>query len=134
MSVIKRTATCECGKYSAECIDQPIRIGICRCNTCLEGNGKNRTVFAFYLRSKVKLIDKKNNNLPHSSDIEPTGAFTCKECGYTLIHEVPIFPELISVDFINPDEALFEDIEEKLIMNQTHDWYKNYDCVSKILF
>ena len=133
MSVIKRTATCECGKYSAECIDQPIRIGICRCNTCLEGNGKNRTIFAFYFRSKVKLIDKKNNS-PHSSDIESTGAFTCKECGYTLIHEVPIFPELISVAFKNLDETLFKGIREKLLMNQTHDWYENNDSVPKILF
>jgi hypothetical protein len=104
--MVKRTATCRCGKLSATCEGEPGRVSVCHCLECQKRSGSVFAIQARWPEADVTISGKSEvwERLADSGH-KATYRF-CPECGSTLAYVIEGWPGVVAIPvgaFGDPD-------------------------------
>ncbi|MBC7986137.1 MAG: GFA family protein [Sphingomonadaceae bacterium] len=101
-----RRAACRCGRLTAECRGEPVRVSVCHCLACQARSGSAFAAQARWPAADITIAgeDRAWERIADSGR-KATYHF-CPTCGSTLWYEIEAFPGLIAVPigaFGDPD-------------------------------
>lgn len=92
-----RHAECHCGRLTATCVGEPVRISVCHCLACQRRSGSAFTVQARWPAEDVT-TSGESRAWEKIGDSGGKGVFHfCPTCGSTVWYEIDALPGLIAV-------------------------------------
>ncbi len=117
-----RTATCRCGKLSATCTGEPVRISVCHCLKCQRRSGSSFTAQARFPDAAVT-INGESKIYEHVGDSGFVGVFHfCPNCGATVFYKAGPFPDLTAVAIGAFNDPAFPSPSVSIYENRKHQW------------
>ena len=120
--MLKRTATCACGKLSVTCDGDPIRISVCHCLDCRKRTGSTYGVGAFFARNDVE-AKGDFRTYGRSSDSGSAVIFHfCPDCGSTVFWEAERLPNAVAVAVGSFADPTFPAPSQSVYNERRHPW------------
>lgn len=92
-----RTAACSCGRLTASCKDEPVRVSICHCLACQRRTGSVFAVTARFPAGGVT-VDGPAHEYRRTGDEGSTATFRfCPTCGAIVYYTSDAFPDMIMI-------------------------------------
>ncbi|MBD3728956.1 MAG: GFA family protein [Sphingomonadales bacterium] len=112
-----RTASCQCGRLTATCTGDPVRVSVCHCLDCQKRSG---SAFAAQARWPVERVVMAGETRTWSRTGDDGGTATfhfCPTCGSGVYYTTDGQPELVAVavgafadpSFRRPDYSVYEE-------------------------
>lgn len=95
--MVARTATCSCGRLSARCQGEPVRISVCHCLECQKRTGSAFGVQATYPEAAVALAGGASEFTRSGDEGHWVTTSFCPECGSTVWYRIERRPGMISI-------------------------------------
>lgn len=94
---MERVATCSCGKLSARCAGEPVRLSVCHCLACQRRTGSAFGVQATYREPDVTLSGEPSSFMRIGEEGGWVTTCFCPTCGSTVWYRIEQRPGMISV-------------------------------------
>ncbi|HLZ00530.1 MAG TPA: GFA family protein [Bradyrhizobium sp.] len=120
--MLKRTATCACGKLSVTCVGDPIRISVCHCLDCQKRTGSTYGVGAFFARNDV---EAKGDFRTYRRSSDSGSAVTfhfCPDCGSTVFWKAERLPNAVAVAVGSFADPTFPAPSQSVYNERRHPW------------
>lgn len=117
-----RTATCRCGRLSARCEGEPVRISVCHCLECKRRSG---SAFSAQARWPVERITLSGEAKEWSVVGESGGVGTfsfCPDCGGAGWYVIDRMPGVVAVPIGNFADPTFPAPEYSVFEERKHAW------------
>ena len=92
-----RTATCQCGQFSAACDGEPVRVSVCHCLACQKRSGGP---FGAQARFPVGNIEFTGESRQWERSGDEGNVIThrfCPQCGSTLCYWLSSQPDIVAI-------------------------------------
>jgi hypothetical protein len=120
--MIKRQASCSCGKLTVSAMGEPVRISICHCLACQKRTGSSYGSNARFPVERASIAgESAEYRRTGDSGSEITFHF-CKSCGSTVYWQIDKVPDLMAIAvgaFADPD---FPAPRFSVYENRKHPW------------
>jgi hypothetical protein len=92
-----RTAACRCGRLTARCEGEPVRVSVCHCNNCRRRSGSLFAAQARWPDDQVEITGESRE----WTDVGETGGTArfrfCPDCGSTVSYSIEALPGLTAI-------------------------------------
>jgi len=96
-AAVVRTAACRCGRLTARCEGEPVRISVCHCLACQQRSGSAFAAQARFPADKVE-ITGESRQWTRTADSGNTATYSfCPTCGSTVHYALDKFPGLVAI-------------------------------------
>ena len=92
-----RRAECSCGRLSAECAGEPVRVSICHCLACQRRTGSAFGVQARFTRAQVTVGGESRTYTRTGDEGTKVDFHFCGDCGATVYYELEVLPGFVVV-------------------------------------
>ncbi len=117
-----RRAECRCGRLSATCEGEPVRISVCHCLDCQRRSGSVFAAQARFPKEKVR-IEGEYKSYTHIADSGNEGTFNfCPNCGGQVFYSARPFRETIAVAIGAFADPHFPAPKFSVWESRKHDW------------
>lgn len=120
--MLKRTATCACGKLSVTCVGDPIRISVCHCLDCQRRTGSTYGVGAFFARDDVEANGRFRTYGRRSDSGSAVNFHFCPDCGSTVFWEAERLPNAVAVAVGSFADPTFPAPSQSVYNERRHPW------------
>lgn len=119
---ITRIARCACGRLSAECRGEPVRVSVCHCLDCQRRSGSSFAAQARWPNAQVRLSGEANA-WSRTGDSGTTLTFQfCPSCGGTIAYASDGLPGLTAIPLGAFAEPGFPPPEYSVYETRKHAW------------
>ena len=117
-----RTASCACGKLTAACEGEPVRISICHCLDCQRRTGSAFGAAAFFPRKAVR-TEGPCRVFERTADSGAQLQFHfCPDCGSTVFWTRSSRPDVTAVAIGAFADPAFPAPDKEVWQNRAHGW------------
>jgi hypothetical protein len=117
-----RRATCRCGRLSAECQGEPVRVSVCHCLTCQKRSGSAFAAQARFPEAAVT-IGGEVRMYREVGDSGGAGEFGfCPHCGATVFYRIDAMPGVVAVAIGAFADPTFPAPRFSVYENRKHGW------------
>lgn len=102
-----RVAACMCGKLTARCSGEPVRVSVCHCLSCQRRTGGAFSVQARFPSYAVNLEGDRQTFAQRGDSGRMLTCWFCPDCGVTVTYVAEAEPDLIAVPLGLFGEAAF---------------------------
>ncbi len=123
MSATTRTAECRCGRVTAVCIGEPVRVSVCHCLACKRRTGSAFSAQARFLVDDVTITGEVKT-FERTGDSGNTLTYRfCPACGSTIAYQIEGYNQVVAIPlgaFADPDFSPTPKFS--VYENRKHDW------------
>ncbi len=117
-----RIAACHCGKLTATCEGEPLRVSVCHCLECQKRTGSAFGVSARYPKEKVR-ADGPSRQYSRIADSGFKLTFDfCPGCGTTVYWHLDQFPDVTAVAVGAFADRSFPPPKHSVFERSRHEW------------
>lgn len=92
-----RTAACGCGRVTARCEGEPVRVSVCHCLDCQRRSGSTFAAQARFPTERVR-VDGETTTFTRQADSGNHATFRfCPACGATIAYQIDDQPEVVAI-------------------------------------
>ena len=116
------TARCRCGRLSAVCTGEPVRISVCHCLECKARSGSAFAAQVRFPRDQVALSGDPSEWVFTGGSGKPTSFYSCPTCSTTLWFINSAFADTIAVALGNFENPYAFTPRVSVYESRMHDW------------
>lgn len=117
-----RTASCACGRLTAECEGEPARVSICHCLDCQRRTGSAFGSAAFFPRTAVRTGGESRVFERTADSGARLGFHFCPACGSTVFWTRSTWPEVTAVAVGAFADPAFPAPDKEVYQDRSHLW------------
>ena len=95
--MIRRTASCRCGRLRAECVGEPVRVSVCHCLACQQRSGSAFSAQARWPDAQVTLTGERREWVRTADSGNSVNYLFCPDCGSTIAYTIDGWPGVTAV-------------------------------------
>jgi hypothetical protein len=103
-----RTAACRCGRVTAVCEGEPVRVSVCHCLACQQRTGSAFAAQARFAAERVTVTGETRTYVRVADSGNRVSYRFCPECGSTVAYQLVDQPDVVASPlgaFADPDFA-----------------------------
>ena len=119
-----RVARCSCGKLTATCSGEPVKVSLCHCLECQRRTGSTYGIAAFFERGNVEIAGDRTTYSRASDSGKDVDFSFCPACGGTVFWEPRRMPHLVAVAVGAFADPSFPEPVQSVYAQHRHHWVK----------
>ena len=120
--MIERRASCRCGRLTATCRGEPVRVSICHCLACQQRSGSAFAAQVRFPADRVR-IDGHSCSWTRTADSGRDVVYHfCPECGSTVHYSGGNFPDVVAIPIGAFADPYFAQPRYSVWEERRHEW------------
>lgn len=119
---MERTATCSCGRLSARCQGEPVRLSVCHCLECQKRTGSAFGVQATFREENVTLSGDPSSFTRLGDEGHWAATSFCPDCGSTVWYRIERRPGMVSIPVGGFADPAFPEPRASVYEDRKHPW------------
>jgi hypothetical protein len=117
-----RLAECRCGRVSASCKGEPVRVSVCHCLACQRRTGSAFSAQARWPVDQVAITGATKAFVRIADSGNRVTYRFCPGCGSTIAYQIDVQPELVAVPLGAFADPTFPAPRFSVYESRKHDW------------
>ena len=117
-----RTAACRCGRLTATCEGEPVRVSVCHCLACQQRTGSAFAAQARWPADKVVVSGAAKTWVRVADSGHRASYSFCPECGSTVAYTIEGWPGVVAVPLGAFADSAFPAPRFSVYENRKHAW------------